>query len=212
MRAAFIATALCAASFAASATEVNLIGLFPGKAVVVVNKGMPRTLSVGQKSPEGVTLVSVDAAGAVFEFEGKREALQMGQHFETAASTGARDTVTLAADSRGHFSTVGQVNGVALNFLVDTGATLVAISAADARRIGIDYRQGLRGLSQTANGVVPVYRVRLDSVTVGGVTVLGVDAVVLDGAGLDVALLGNSFLNRMEMRREGQVLTLTKRF
>jgi aspartyl protease family protein len=207
-----IAAALLLAPGLAAATDVTVVGLFPGKAVVTIDRGAPRTLSVGQKTSEGVMLVSVDGKAAVIEVDGKKQTLEMGQHFESAASTGARDVVTLAADARGHFVTQGQVNGNSVRFLVDTGATLVALPAADARRLGIDYEKGTRGYSSTAGGVVPVYRVKLDSVSIGGIELLGVEAVVLEGRGMDVALLGMSFLNRTEMRREGTTLTLTKRF
>jgi aspartyl protease family protein len=207
-----IAAALLLAPGLAAATDVTVVGLFPGKAVVTINRGAPRTLSVGQKTSEGVVLVAVDGKAAVIEIDGKRQTLEMGQHFESAEATGARNMVTLAADSRGHFVTQGQVNGSSVRFLVDTGATLVALPAADARRLGIDYEKGTRGYSSTAGGVVPVYRVKLDSVSIGGIEILGVDAVVLEGSGMNVALLGMSFLNRMEMRREGTTLTLTKRF
>jgi aspartyl protease family protein len=207
-----IAAALLLAPGLAAATDVTVVGLFPGKAVVTINRGAPRTLSVGQKTSEGVVLVAVDGKAAVIEVDGKRQTLEMGQHFESPEATGARNMVTLAADSRGHFVTQGQVNGSSVRFLVDTGATLVALPAADARRLGIDYEKGTRGYSSTAGGVVPVYRVKLDSVSIGGIEILGVDAVVLEGSGMNVALLGMSFLNRMEMRREGTTLTLTKRF
>jgi len=207
-----IVAALLLAPGLVAATDVTVVGLFPGKAVVTINRGAPRTLSVGQKTSEGVVLVAVDGRAAVIEIDGRKQTLEMGQHFESAESTGARNAVTLAADSRGHFVTQGQVNGNSVRFLVDTGATLVALPAADARRLGIDYEKGARGYSSTAGGVVPVYRVKLDSVSIGGIEILGVDAVVLEGSGMNVALLGMSFLNRMEMRREGTTLTLTKRF
>lgn len=207
-----IAAAMLLAPGLAAATDVTVVGLFPGKAVVTINRGAPRTLSVGQKTGEGVVLVSVDNRAAVIEVDGKKQTLEMGQHFESEASTGARNAVTLAADTRGHFVTQGQVNGSSVRFLVDTGATLVALPATEARRLGIDYEKGTRGYSSTAGGVVPVYRVKLDSVAIGGLELLGVDAVVLEGRGMDVALLGMSFLNRTEMRREGTTLTLTKRF
>ena len=138
--------------------------------------------------------------------------LELGQHAESAALTGALQTVTLAADASGHFVADGQVNGAHVRFLVDTGATLVTLSAAEAKRLGIDFKRGQPAVSQTANGRVLVYRVRLDSVTVGRMTLLAVDAVVHDSPGLDMALLGMSFLNRTEMRREGANLTLTKRY
>jgi aspartyl protease family protein len=196
----------------AHATDVNVIGLFPGKVVVVINRGAPRTLAVGEKTAEGVRVVSVDSKGAVLEIDGKREALEMGQHFESAELTGARSAVTLPADSHGQFIASGRVNGGHMRFMVDTGASLVAIPAGEARRLGIDYRRGQRGMSMTANGAVTVYRVVLDSVTLGDITLHNVEGTVHEMPGMDMGLLGMSFLNRTEMRREGQSLTLTKRY
>lgn len=196
----------------AGATEVNVIGLFPGKAVVVIDRGAPRTLSAGQRTAEGVLLIASDSRSATLEIDGKREIRELGQHAESAALTGALQSVTLAADGNGHFTAEGQVNGARVRFLVDTGATLVTLSASEAQRLGIDYKRGQQLVSQTANGQVLVYRVRLDSVAVGALTLTAVDAVVHESAGLDVSLLGMSFLNRTEMRREGGSLTLTKRY
>jgi aspartyl protease family protein len=208
-----IATAVLAfIPCAAGATDVNVIGLFPGKAVVVINRGVPHTMSVGERTAEGVVLISSDSRGAVLEIDGKRQSLEMGQHFETAALTGARTTVTLPADSRGQFYTSGLVNGAHMRFMVDTGATQVMIPAAEAERLGIDFRHGQRGFVQTANGNAPAWRVTLDSVTVGDITAYDVEGLVAEAQGLDVALLGMSFLNRTEMRRDGAYMTLTKRY
>jgi aspartyl protease family protein len=194
------------------ATDVNVIGLFSTKAVVVINRGSPKTLSVGDTTPEGVKLIAVDRNGATLEIDGKRQTLEMGQHFATAPSAGGGTRVKLAPDSRGHFVTDGQVNGQPIRFLVDTGASLISMSTAEAQRIGIDYRNGERGYSIVADGRrVPVYRVKLDSVTLGDITVFGVEASVSEGS-MGVALLGMSFLNRMEMQRDSQSLTLIKRY
>ena len=203
---------LCAG--AANATDVNVIGLFSGKAVVVIDKGAPRTLAVGQKTPEGVVLISSDSKRAVLEIDGKRETLEMGQDFYGAArQTSERPSVTLPADSRGQFYADGQVNGAHVRFVVDTGATTVLIPGPDADRLGLDYRnKGQMGHISTANGTATAYRVVLDSVTIGGITAYNVEAVVAEGSGLDVALLGMSFLNRTEMRRDGAYMTLTKRY
>lgn len=195
------------------AAEVNVIGLFPGKAVVVINRGAPRTLSVGQTTAEGVKLLSVDAKGAVLEIDGQKHSLEMGQHFETAAQTGGRTRVTLAPDERGHFFVDGQVNGAHVRFLVDTGATLISMSGDEAVRMGIDYRSGQRTFSLVADGRrVPSFLVKLDSVRVGEITLYGVEATVKEGPGMGAALLGMSFLNRTEMVREGANLVLTKRY
>jgi aspartyl protease family protein len=196
----------------ALAADVNVIGLFSGRAVVVIDKGAPRTLRVGE-TVEGVKLISADSRGAVVEIDGKRQTLEMGQQVETGGSRDSgRSSVTLASDSRGHFFADGAINGVYVRFLVDTGATYVSLPAAEAQRLGLDYRSGARGYTNTANGVTPVYRMMVDSITLGDITLYNVTASVHEGAGLDVALLGMSFLNRTEMRREGQHLTLTKRY
>jgi len=201
----------CAAA-TARATDVNVIGLFPNRAVVVIDRGTPKTLAVGQRTPEGVVLLSADSRSATFEIDGKRETLEMGRHFESAAQTGARSHVTLAPDSRGHYISQGSINGASVRFLVDTGATFVTLPASEARRIGIDLRNAKRGVSSTANGNVLVQRVLLESVKVGDITLNNVEAVVNQGAGLDMALLGMSFLSRTDMHVDGPNLVLEKRY
>jgi len=194
----------------AHAVKVTVVGLFPGKAVVVINGQEPRTLSAGQKTAEGVTLISTASGSAVFDIEGRRETLELGEHFVPASSKDAPVTA-IAADGQGHHRIVGQVNGRTIRFLVDTGATSVSLPATFARNAGIDYQKGARGMVQTANGPAAAYRVRIDSVTVGDITLYQVDAIVME-AGLDTALLGMSFLSRTDMKRDGANLVLTKRF
>jgi aspartyl protease family protein len=195
----------------AGATEVVVSGLFTNKAVVQVDGGPLRTLAVGQATPEGVRLVSVDRESAVFEIDGKRTALGIGQA-RIARSAPAAQSATLVADTAGHFAADGKVNGQPIRFMVDTGATVTAIPAADARRLGIDVAQGQIVLLRTANGTARGRQVKLDVVSVGSVTLYGVEAVVMEGDGLSMPLLGMSFLNRMDMKREGSVMTLTKRY
>ena len=198
---------------AAAATDVNVIGLFRGKAVVVVNGSKPRTLNVGDATPEGVKLVSVDTEQAVLEIDGKRRSIGMGQSISVAAlSTGGRAQATLAADTRGHFMATGQINGQSVHFLVDTGASMISMNASEARRLGVNYLKGQRGYAQTANGPATVYKVRLDTVRVGDISVTDVDALVHDGNALPLVLLGMSFLNRVEMRHDGPTMTLIKRY
>jgi aspartyl protease family protein len=196
----------------AAATDVNVVGLFGAKAVVSINGAQPRTLAVGQHSPEGVLLVGVDRETATFEIDGKRRALKMGQAYASAGGgSGNNNSVTLKADARGHFIADGQVNGGAVRFLVDTGATAVALPAAEAKRLGVNYLKGERGFVQTANGAAPAYRVKLDTVRLGDITLNNIDGMVLEG-GLSMPLLGMTFLNRTEMKRDGETMVLTKRF
>jgi aspartyl protease family protein len=208
-RANSIACLLIGLCAPAHATDINVVGLFGAKAVVSINGGQPRTLSVGQKTAEGLTLVAVDRESATFDVDGKRRTLKMGQAYASAAASGA-SSVTLKADGRGHFVADGQVNGGTVRFLVDTGATMIVLPAADAQRLGINYRAGQQALAQTANGTSLNWRVKLDTVRVGDITINNVDALVTER--LHMALLGMSFLNRTEMKRDGETMVLTKRF
>ena len=194
------------------ANEVNVIGLFPGKVVVSVAGSPPKTLSVGDAEWQGVKVLAVDGENAWLEIKGKKQQLGLGTFRSSGGmQTGQRSNVTLYADARGHFVTEGKINGASMRFLVDTGASIIAIGLADARRIGINYLLGRRGAVNTANGVSAAYYVKLDSVDIGGVVLNHVDAAVLEN--LDgVALLGMSYLNRMEMRRSGDSMTLSKRY
>ena len=202
------------ASATAAAADIDVIGLTAGKAMVIINGGKPRMLAAGQTSPEGVKLLAATSESATFEFAGKRQTLTTGQHgaLGSADSSGGGSSASVTADSRGHFITTGTVNGMSIRFMVDTGASSVALSVDEAKRAGVNYLAGTRSRVQTANGVAVVYIVKLDSVRVGDITVNNVDAVIVESDKLGIALLGMSFLNRMEMKRAGDTLTLIKRF
>jgi len=212
----FIASALagllaCATAGTAVAVNVTVVGLFPNKAVVQIDGGAPRTLSIGAKSAEGVTLLSVGRDSATFDFQGKRATLKMGQQ-HASSNTPSSASVVLRADTGGHFVTDGQINGLPIRFIVDTGATVIAIPLGDARRLALDYRRGQSVIMNTANGQASGYRIRLDTVRVGDIAVNNVDAVVLESSAIPAALLGMSFLSRMQMTRDGQTMTLIRRF
>ena len=193
------------------ALDVNVVGLFPNKALVQIDGGALQTLSVGQKTRDNIILVSVERDGATFDIQGRRVALALGQA-RTQTSPNAAYSVMVSADASGHFVADGQVNGVPIRFVVDTGATFITLSAREAGRLGLDYRNGQKSLMETASGDVLTYRVKLDTVRVGDVVMHNVDAVVTEANSLNVALLGMSFLDRVNIRREGQIMTLTKRY
>jgi aspartyl protease family protein len=192
------------------ATSVSVVGLFKDKAIVSIDGSKPRTLSVGQTF-QGVKLVAADSGSASFDVDGKRRTLAMGQSFAGGAAKEARQSVSLTADARGHFAAAGSLNGYPVTFMVDTGATAIAIDATEARRIGLDYKAGQATGVGTAAGVVPAWRVKFNTVKVGSITLNQVDGMVVE-SGLNVPLLGMSFLNRMEMRREGETMTLIQRY
>ena len=203
--------ALMLSATPAFATDVVLVGRIGAKAIVVIDDGRPRTLAPGQKTAEGVTLLGMNKDAASFEIDGKKRLLRLGARTYSAPSH-ANPSITLQADARGQFVTMGSINGGSVRFLVDTGATVIALPPAEARRLGIDYLRGQQGQMQTANGVIDVYRVKLDSVRVGDIEASNVDAVVSASDNMSVILLGTSFLNRVEMHRDGQIMTLTKRY
>jgi aspartyl protease family protein len=203
--------ALSLACLPAHAADVAMIGVIGDKAAVLaLDGGNPKTVKVGQ-TWNGIKVIEVKGDFATIEMDGERRILQRGMHYRAAAASSDRQSVTLAADPRGHFFTEGAVNGSPVRFLVDTGATAVALPASEARRLGVDYRKGQPGFTNTAGGVVQTFRVRFDRVQLGDIELSGVDGVVIE-RGLDIALLGMSFLNRLEMKREGQTMTLIRRF
>lgn len=206
-----IASALLLLSFAASAhaANVSLVGLLGGKALVSIDGGKPRTMAVGE-SRDGIVLKAITGQQAVFEIDGRTHRVTMGQHFATAGDSGGTQIV-LQADGQGHFFTRGTINGAGVHFLVDTGATSVALSAADAKRMGINYYNAPRGQVSTANGTANAYRVKFDTIRIGDVSLNNVDGLVLE-SDMPYALLGMSFLNRMEMNRDGATMTLRRRY
>lgn len=194
----------------AAAQEVGLAGVMGSKAMLMINGGEPQAVPVGQ-TLDGVKVLSINGDQIMVEIGGKKRPLRVGQHAVGVSNGDGSDKVIMTADVQGHFYTTGTVNGTSVRFVVDTGATSIALGPNDARRIGLDLRRGQRGMTSTANGQVVVTRIPLDTVTIGGITLHNVEAVVLP-AEMPIALLGMSFLNRMEMQRDGSTMTLKKRF
>ncbi len=205
-----LALAAGLAAGASHAADVAVAGLFAGRAVLVVDGGAPQTVKVGGRTREGIVLKATTSTAATLEHDGRVFVARVGEQVASSAGTAASE-ISLQADGGGHFFSSARINGVAVNALVDTGATLVAMGRNEAVRLGIDYRAGTMGRSATANGLATIWKVRLDTVELGGVRVLGVDAAVHE-TDLPVVLLGMSFLNRMDWRREGDRLLLKKRY
>ncbi len=207
----FIALLLLLACGAASAADIALIGVIGRKAAVLaIDGGDPKTVKLGQ-TWNGITVLDVQHDNATIEVEGRKRVLQRGVHYRGVPPPMSREAVVLPADGRGHFFAEGLVNGVPVRFLVDTGASMVMLPAADARRLGIDYPSAPKARVQTAAGPISAYLVTLDRVKVGAIELNGIDGMVVDQGG-EMPLLGMSFLNRVEMRRSGDSMTLIRRF
>ena len=204
---------LTLAAGASWAQSVALSGVAGGKALVVVDGAPPRFLSVGQ-SLGGVKLLSLDGDAATVEVDGKRENLRVGGapvSVGKGRAGGGGNRIVLTADPSGHFLPQGQINGKSVQFMLDTGATTVAMGAAEARRINLKFEHGQRVRLNTANGTATGYLIRLDSVRVGEVVIYDVEAVVSPQP-MPFVLLGNSFLNRFQMQKMNDQMTLEKRY
>jgi len=198
----------------AQAQNVALAGMLGNKALLVVNGAAPKSVAAGE-THLNVKVISTSGDQAVLELNGKRHTLRVGDapvSVGTGGGGGGKgNRIVLTAGSGGHFMTAGQINGKAVQFMVDTGATVVSMTAADAERIGLDYKSGQRIQLSTANGVVVGWRTTLSSVRVGDVEVFNVAAAVAV-RDMPYMLLGNSFLTRFQMLRENEEMILVKRY
>jgi aspartyl protease family protein len=197
----------------AFAQSVALSGVAGAKALLTIDGGAPKFLSPGQ-THQGVKLLGTQGESATVEVGGQRQTLRVGDAPVSVGRGGpvatASARVVLTADGQGHFMPPGQINGRAVQFMVDTGASQVILSESDARRIDLKFEQGQPVRVSTANGNATGYSVRLSSVKVGDVQAYDVAAIVLPQP-MPFILLGNSFLTRFQMQRTNDQLTLEKR-
>jgi len=198
---------------ALAAMQLNVVGLFSNKVVVAINGSAPQILSAGQ-TKMGVKLLLADSESATFLVEGKQQTLKMGQATSVAGSSGPtnNDPVSLYADKVGQFYGNLTINDASLKYVVDTGATTVALNSGDAKFAKIDYEKGERIAMSTANGVVSAYLVKLNTLKIGAITLYNVGATVNEGGSPPVVLLGMTALNRLDMKRDNSILTLTKKY
>lgn len=195
--------------------DVRVVGLFSDRAVLLVD-GQQRLLRAGQTSPEGVKLISATSEEAVLLIDGQEVKARLDGRVSARKRTAVADVVDevqVWRNTSGMYTTVGSINGLPVSFLVDTGATAVAMNANQAKRLGIDYRVvGRQSGVTTASGIEHAWAVMLDTVKVGDLELHNVGAVVLEGAHPATTLLGMTFLGRLEIDNEGRLMTLRKRY
>ena len=205
---------LLLAATLAQSQSVTLTGMVGSKALVIVDGSAPKIVAAGE-SFNGVKVVSTQGDSAVLMVGGKRLNLRVGDApasvGEQAGGKSSGSKIVLQAGDGGHFLAQGSINGKSVQFMVDTGATAVAMGSAEAKRMGIDYTSGKPVRLNTANGQAVGYLLTLNSVRIGDVEVQNVEAIVSQQA-MPYVLLGNSFLTRFSMRRDNDQMVLERRF
>ena len=193
--------------------QVQVVGLFPNAAVLLVD-GQRKLVRAGQTGPGGVKVISANSKGAVLEIGGVQRDYALSREYNQAGGgEPQRAQLSISRGTGNHYWVAGSIEGHPVQFLVDTGATSVAMNEGQARRLGIDYRvSGRPMVASTAGGNIRAWSIKLDSVKVGGLEVLGVEAAVLEGDAPTEVLLGMSFLSRVRWREENGVLLLESKF
>jgi aspartyl protease family protein len=223
------------------AQSVALQGIVGKQVMVSINGAPTRFLREGQQA-DGVTVDSVIGQTANFRIHDFRFQLKVGtarandqgqvprtQASQVNTSTQSPETLialarhnqaktrlTIKADAVGHYETQGSINGKPVNFLVDTGATHVAMNVRTAKELELDFQRGIKTTSQTAAGVLPSFRIVLDEVKVGDFVLKNVQASILDdsvmnkqnGDSSPPILLGMSFLSRLKLTSENNAMVM----
>ena len=209
-RAALAATLLCALAASAQATSVAFSGMLGDKALLVID-GQPRGVAVGA-SVQGVKLVRIDGTQATVESDGKSLILRLGGGAKVAGSdgSGTGTRIVIPVGPGGHYGGLASINGHSVQYIVDTGATSIAMGADVATKLGLDYNESTATAAMTANGAVPARKLTLGKVTIGDVTIFNVECMVVPQS-MPVVLLGNSFLSHFQMHSDSDTLVLDKR-
>lgn len=195
----------------ARAADILVLGLFKDMVILRVD-GKQHKLRIGEVTPEGIKLIAADSEQAVLEIDGRREVYHLGSHISATFSVPEK-AGAMIRPINGMYHVSGFINRQPVDFLVDTGASSIALNAKLARKLGINFRyEGEEGYSATASGYAKIYKLKLDSVQIGDIVVNNVDAAVLEGDFPTTALLGMSFLNRVNMKRDGEILILEKKW
>lgn len=205
-----LSSLFCTTAHAIDKIEVQ--GLFASRAVLSID-GTMRMLKVGEVSPEGVRLISADSTAAVLEIDGARKEYALGNTVSTQFTQRTERKQRLHRDpSSGMYFARGRINGQPVKFMVDTGATSIAMSTSQAKQLGIRYQLiGSPTRVRTASGDADAYSVNLRTVNVGEISQSNIEALVVEGKPDGPILLGMSFLGRLGVEQTRTVMTLIQK-
>ena len=197
---------------AVSGIDIQVMALFSDKAMVKINN-QQHLLRVGDSAKSGVKLIKATSKYAVLEIEGKQSKYTLGNRVTTTYAEPKKKKTLIYQDSNGMYNTTGSINDQAVDFLVDTGASSIAISSNLAKRLGLQYRlTGTETFVETASGIEKAYSIKLDRVKVGEILLRNVSALVIQGSDPRTPLLGMSYLGRLNIINEGQVMKLEEKY
>jgi aspartyl protease family protein len=191
----------------ADSRSLEVEALFENAAVLMIN-GQRKMLRVGQ-SFDGVTVVVADPASATVEFDGRTEEVGLSKRITSNFQVLQERRHTIARDANRQYLTNAIINGRRVQVLVDTGANVVALSAAQANSLGIDFNAGEPSRVETASGITSAYSITLQSVSVGGIKIENVQATVVAGDYPTTVLLGMSYLQHVKIQEHNGILSLT---
>ena len=165
------------------ANTINVLGLFENKAVIIVD-GKRHVLDVGEETPEGIRLIRANSQNAVLLINGKEKTFALGDTEDYRVKKVTEETVIIRPAVNGMYHIDGEINGQRASFVVDTGASHIAMNNRTAERLKIDYKRAKKvGKVETASGIELAYLVHLKTVKVGNIIVYNVPALVLVGLG-----------------------------
>ena len=197
--------------------QIKVIALFKN-AVMIKYNGKQKILRKGQSLNKNIKLVSANSHGAIFIIDGEKT--ELGLHDSrfsdvplNANSAQEKFSISIPMNHMGMFQISGSINGVPVNFLVDTGASSVAMSEKTAKKIGLQYKlYGDRAISSTAAGDTRSWLMPLKKVSVAGLELTNVHGAVVEKMDFDEVLLGMSFLRQLNMSNNGRIMKLTKKY
>lgn len=192
------------------AQEIVVRGLFDGAALLEV-AGEAKLVRVGGKHPSGVKLLAANSQRAIVDIQGRRHQLALNKGIGAIYREAEKQEVVLQRTANREYRARIYINGRGAEAVVDTGATSVAMSAAHARHLGINYSGGTEVAVATASGVGRGYAVQLDKISVGSIERHHVGAVVIEGSFPHVILLGMTFLEHVDLKESGNILTMSTR-
>ncbi len=192
--------------------NIEVMALFKNKAMVSINNKQ-HLLKAGGEEIDGVKLINATSKYAVLEIAGEKKKYLLGSRVQASYNKTKKKRVDIYQTGNNMYKTTGSINGFTVDFLVDTGASVVALNSSTAKRLGIQYKlDGEETIVATASGKELAYSVMLDKVKVGEIMLRNISAVVIEGNEPETILLGMSYLGRLNIVNKGQVMSLEEKF